>query len=80
MKTSTAIPRKYDLKKLPAPLKYLVSLVLIAVVVGAARYVGGDRPTPAWITDKLIPVLGWVYLALCVYLIVYYVARRLTKK
>lgn len=71
---------KINLRALPTGIRYLISFALIAVVVGAARYVGGDRPTPAWITDKLIPVLGWVYLALCVYLIVYYVARRLTKK
>lgn len=71
---------KVNLHALPAWLKYAVALVVIALVVGAAWLVGGDRPTPGWITNRLIPVLGWVYLALCVYLIVYYVARRIRKR
>jgi hypothetical protein len=71
---------RIDLRKLPAWLKYLVSLAVIAVVVGAAWLVGGDRPAPGWLTNRLIPALGWVYLALCVYVIIYYAARRLRKK
>lgn len=71
---------KVNLHALPAWLKYLVSLAIIAVVVCAAWLVGGDRPAPGWIVDRLIPALGWVYLALCVYVVIYYAARRLRRK
>jgi hypothetical protein len=69
-----------NLRTLPTWLKYLISLTVIALVVGAAWMVGGGRPAPRWILHGLIPVLGWIYLALVVYLIVYHVVKRIRKR
>ena len=71
---------KVNLHALPARVKYPIALAVIALVVAAARLVGGHRPAPEWLTRELIPVLGWVYLALCLYLIVYHVARRIARR
>jgi uncharacterized membrane protein HdeD (DUF308 family) len=74
------MPQSYDLRKLPTWRRYLISLAVIALVVGAAWIVRGGRPAPNWIQHRLIPILGWVYLALVVYLIVYYVTVRFKRK
>jgi hypothetical protein len=71
---------KIELRTLPTWLKYLISLTVIALVVAAARIFGSGKPAPNWILHGLIPVLGWLYLALVAYLIIYYVVRRLKKK
>ena len=71
---------KINLHRSPVWFKYLISLLVIALVVGAAMIFGGDKPAPHWITHRLIPVLGWVYIVLVAYLIIYYIVRRLKKK
>jgi hypothetical protein len=68
-----------NLHRMPTWLKYLISLSVIAVVVIAAWIVNGDPPAPNWILHSLIPVLGWIYLGLVGYLIVYHVVRRWRK-
>lgn len=71
---------KTELRTLPVWLKYLISLTVIALVVGLAMIFGGGRPAPNWILHGLIPVLGWIYLALVAYLIIYYAVRRFRNK
>jgi hypothetical protein len=70
---------KINLHVLPTWLKYLISLTVIALVVGAAMIFGGNKPAPDWIPHRLIPVLGWIYLALVAYLIIHYIVRRFKK-
>jgi len=72
--------RGINLRALPVWLQYAIALVVIALVVSLAWLVGRDRPVPGWLTHRFIPALGWVYLALCVYLIIYYAARRIGKR
>jgi hypothetical protein len=60
--------KRVNLKTLPAWLQYLIALAVIAAVAAAAWIVGKDKAIPSWITNYLIPILGWSYivLALCV--------------
>lgn len=66
----------HDLRTLPVWLQYVIALTVVAVVVAVAWVVGRDDPVPGWITDDLIPILGWTYLALVVVVIVTRLARR----
>jgi hypothetical protein len=56
--------REVDLWRLPAWLRYAISLSLVGVIAGAGWYVGRNRPVPEWITRGLIPFLGWLVLGL----------------
>jgi hypothetical protein len=44
--------------------RYPLALAVVAAVVAAAWFTGRDRPTPAWITEWLVPILGWVFIGL----------------
>lgn len=57
---------KIDLRRLPSWLQYLISLSVVALVVGAAWFVGRDEPIPRWISHFLIPGLGVLYIILVV--------------
>ena len=57
-------PAPVNLHRLPWPLKYGISLLVIAGVATAAWLVGRGRPVPPWITNWLVPSLGWIWLAL----------------
>ncbi len=63
--------KNIDLRKLPAWLQYVIALSVVGIVVPAAWIVGRDQPVPSWITTKLIPALGWLYLVLFVYVILH---------
>ena len=71
---------KIDLRALPTWLKYVISLTVIIPVMGAAWIVGRDEPVPGWLQHRLIPILGWIYIGCCLYLIIYHLARRLAKR
>ncbi len=43
----------------PVWLRYLIAIAVVAGVVGLAWRVGGDEPVPAWVSDYLVPALGW---------------------
>jgi hypothetical protein len=68
--------KKFDLNALPPGVRYLIALVLVAVVGGAGWYVGRDRPTPYWIEHYLIPGLGWLGLLLIVLAVADWIRRR----
>jgi heme A synthase len=53
-----------DLRTLPVWLQYVISLTVVAVVAAAAWVIGKDQPVPNWLTTKMIPALGWVYIGL----------------
>jgi len=55
-----------NLGRLPVWLQTLISLSVVAVVAGLAWWSGRGTPPAAWIQNGLIPVLGWVFIALVV--------------
>ena len=59
--------KKVDLRSsLPPWLTLLLGLAIAVGVALAAWWVGRDEPVPAWITDRLVPALGWIYIGLVV--------------
>jgi hypothetical protein len=60
--------------------RYALAIAIVVVVSLAAWIVGRDTPPPSWITDWLIPALGWIYIVLfaiaAVYLLRRWRARR----
>lgn len=56
--------RSIDLRRLPRWIATTVAVVVTVAIVGIAWLVGRDEPTPRWIMDVLIPVLGWTWLVL----------------
>ncbi|HEY8735630.1 MAG TPA: hypothetical protein VIO62_01155 [Candidatus Dormibacteraeota bacterium] len=67
--------RRVDLGTLPAWAQYLIALIVVAVIGGAAWLIGRGRPTPSWFQGA-IPVLGWIGVAALAYLVV----RQIIKK
>ena len=47
-----------------------------ALVVALALWVNDGAQSPRWITNGLIPVLGWIYLALAAYALGYWLWRK----
>jgi hypothetical protein len=68
--------QSFDLHRLPAWLQYLISLAVVVAVVAVAWWSSGGRAAPAWITDYLIPLLGWALIALLAYAIIRRIIRR----
>jgi peptidoglycan/LPS O-acetylase OafA/YrhL len=56
--------RRVDLRRLPRWQQYAIALAVTAAVVVAAWLVGGDEPVPAWVSELLVPALGWLVLAI----------------
>lgn len=56
--------------------RMILALAITAVVVAAALWVNAGAPPPRWIVAGLIPVLGWIYLALAAYALGYWGWRR----
>jgi len=56
--------RRVDLRRLPRWQQYALALAVTAAVVVAAWLVGGDEPVPAWVSELLVPALGWLVLAI----------------
>jgi peptidoglycan/LPS O-acetylase OafA/YrhL len=56
--------RRIDLRRLPRWQQYALALAVTAAVVVAAWLVGGDEPVPAWVSELLVPALGWLVLAI----------------
>ncbi|HWK90208.1 MAG TPA: hypothetical protein VNP72_09440 [Longimicrobium sp.] len=72
-------PAPVDLRRMPWPLRYGLSLLIIAAVVAAAWFMGRDDPVPSWISHRLVPILGWTYLALVAIALAGAVRRRRTR-
>jgi hypothetical protein len=71
------MPRKVvNLRTLSPWLQYSIALAVVAVVVGLAWLVGRDTPMPAWVTDVLVPALGWLYLIFFVFALFQRLRRR----
>jgi hypothetical protein len=68
--------RRVDLFRLPAATRNALALAVVAVVVALAWWVGGDQPVPGWVSDGLIPALGWLVLALAAWRLVAWLRRR----
>jgi hypothetical protein len=68
---------RIDLKAiLPVWAQYAVAVVVAGSVMMLAWYVGHDRPTGVWVTERFIPVWQWVGLALLVAVVVVKVVNR----
>lgn len=69
--------RRIDLFRLLAPgARIALALVVIVAVALAAWWTGRDDPVPAWISDGLVPVLGWAYIVLALVALVSWWRRR----
>jgi hypothetical protein len=57
--------RRIDLfQRLGPAARAVLALAVIALVSAAAWWTGRDDPVPTWITARLVPALGWIWLAL----------------
>lgn len=68
---------RVDLRRSLPP--WLILLLGAAIAVGVALlawWVGRDDPAPTWITERLVPALGWVYIALALVALVSWWRRR----
>lgn len=76
--TTPRPPRKrIDLRgSMRAPARYAIAASITAVVALAAWWWGRDEPVPAWISEWLVPALGWTWLALAAAVAIYAVVRR----
>lgn len=66
---------RIDLRRIPPLPRYALALAVAAAVAVAAWSVGKDDPVPGWVGDRLVPVLGWLWIAAVVFL----AARRLRR-
>jgi hypothetical protein len=72
---------RIDLRRSLAPAaRWGLALAIVAAVVLLAWHVGRDRPVPAWISDRLVPALGWIYLALVAVALVHLIRKRLARR
>jgi hypothetical protein len=69
--------RFIDLRRLPVGWQYVIALTTVAVVVGLAVRFGEHRPAPRWLSDWLIPALGWVVLVVFGFRLARWLMRRL---
>ena len=65
--------------KLPKWQQYGISLLVVLVVVVIAWMVGKDDPAPPWLSEVVVPNLGWVYLGLLAIVIVDRIRRHKAK-
>jgi len=68
--------KKVDLTTLPNWSQYFISLVVVAIVVSAAWFVGRNQPIPDWVEAYLVPWLGWAF----IFILTYAVASRIVQK
>jgi hypothetical protein len=68
--------RRVGLGGLRSIVQHTIALAIIIPIAAFAWVVGRDDPVPDWITDVLVPGLGWVGLILIVILIVDWVRQR----
>jgi len=65
------------LNALPQWLRYVIAMVVVAVVAAAGWFVGRENPVPPWIERYLIPGLGWLGLLLIVIAVGDWIRRRI---
>ena len=71
--------RRVDLRRLPRWQQYALALAVTAAVVVLAWLVGGDEPVPAWVSELLVPALGWLVLAVVAGALAMRLLRRLRR-
>jgi peptidoglycan/LPS O-acetylase OafA/YrhL len=67
-------------KGLPAWIRYPLAIAIVAAISIGAWIVGRDRPTPAWISEGLVPALGWIYLVLVAIAVVHWIRKLRAKR
>lgn len=72
--------KRFDLKSLPKWQQYGIAILVVAAVVTLAVISRGDRPPPRWLVEGLIPVLGWIYLALLAIVLIRYFLNRKSRR
>jgi len=70
---------KINLFRLPRWQQYGIALLVVGMVAGLALLTNQGKPPPAWIKHRLIPILGWVYLALVGIVVVRAILRRIKR-
>jgi hypothetical protein len=68
--------RRVDLRLLPPLARTALALLVIVAVSLAAWWTGRDDPVPPFITNVLVPLLGWLWLALAAFAFVSWWRRR----
>lgn len=69
--------RRVDLFKLLTPAaRYAVAVAIIVVVSLAAWWTGRDEPVPPAVNGILVPLLGWLWLALAAVALASWLWRR----
>jgi hypothetical protein len=69
--------RRVDLFRLLTPVaRWVLAIAVIVAIALAGWWTGRDRPVPAWISQGLVPWLGWAYLALVAVALVSWWRRR----
>lgn len=69
--------RRVDLfKVLPPAARYALALAIIAAVALAGWWVGRDEPVPPAVGGFLVPLLGWLWLALAAVALASWLWRR----
>jgi hypothetical protein len=69
-----------NLRRLPKWAVTLIALTVVIAITLAAWHVGKDEPNPEWVTKKLNPVLGWLWLMLAVIALFYKLSNWKKKK
>ena len=69
--------QQVNIRKLSTWREYLIAVLVTSVIVAVAWFVGRDQPTPAWISNYLIPGLGWLGLILIIIVIFDWIRKRL---
>ncbi len=65
-----------DFGQLGNGVRLAIAIAVTCAVAALAWLVGGDDPVPAWISEGLVPALGWIYLALLVVAGLHVLRRR----
>lgn len=68
--------RRVDLSRLAPRTRTALALAIVVAVSLAAWWSGRDDPVPPFITDVLVPALGWLWLALAAFALVAWWRRR----
>lgn len=69
--------RRIDLRTLlPPAARWALAIAVIAAIGFAGWWTGRDQPVPAWISNGLVPWLGWIYIALAAVAAVSWWRRR----
>lgn len=65
-----------NLRRLPRWVVILIALTVVIAISLAAWHVGKDEPNPEWVTEKLNPALGWLWLVLVAIALFYKLFNR----